>query len=195
MGNIFLLAADGIKNAAAEATPTPIVDRIFGLDGQLIADTIILALAVFVLFFALSYLLFNPARQLLKARQDFVASELSKAELDKIKADKYKKEYDAKLKQVDKEAEELLSAARKKAIKRENDIINEAKEEASRILDRAMKEIELEKNKVQSEVRQEMITVASVMASKFVAVSLDENKQNQLIEEALKEMGDATWQS
>ena len=35
--------------------------------------------------------------------------------------------------------------------------------------------------------------MASVMAGKIVASSLDENKQSQLIADTLKEMGDETW--
>lgn len=170
-------------------------DRIFGLDIQLIADAVILAIAVFFLFLLLSYLLFNPARDFLKKRQEFVANELAQAAKEKEEGNKYKLEYDQKLKQIDKEAEELLSDARKKAVKRENEIINEAKEEATVILNRANREIELEKSKVQDEVKKEMIAVAEIMAGKFVAASMDESKQQQLIDDALREMGDATWQS
>ena len=80
-------------------------------------------------------------------------------------------------------------------MKKENDIINEAKEEASRILDRANHEVELEKSKVKDEVKQEMISVATAMAGKIVASSLDDDKQSQLIADTLKEMGDETWLS
>ena len=38
-----------------------------------------------------------------------------------------------------------------------------------------------------------IISVASLMAGKVVAVSVDKNLQNQLIDETLKEIGDKTW--
>jgi F-type H+-transporting ATPase subunit b len=114
---------------------------------------------------------------------------------DKADASRFKEEYDAKLKNVDVESEEILSEARKKALKKESDIVNEAKGEANRILDRANREVELEKNKVKDEVKQEMITVAAAMAGKIVAASLDEEKQSQLVADTLKEMGDETWLS
>lgn len=44
-------------------------------------------------------------------------------------------------------------------------------------------------------MKQEMVQVASAMAGRFVAASIDEKKQAQLIDETLKEMGDETWQS
>ena len=43
---------------------------LFNLDAQLLFDTVLLAVAVFFLFMLMSYLLFNPARKLLKDRQD-----------------------------------------------------------------------------------------------------------------------------
>lgn len=170
-------------------------DYIFGLDPQLLVDSAITIIAMFALFVLLSYLLFNPARNMLQKRQDSIREQLDTAAKEKEDAIQFKEEYDARLKAVDKEAEEILSETRKKAMKKESDIINEAKEESARILDRANREIELEKSKVKDDVKQEIIAVASVMAGKIVASSLDENKQSQLIADTLKEMGDETWLS
>ena len=82
---------------------------------------------------------------------------------------------------------------RKKALQRENEIIAEAKEEAGRIIASARQEAELEKKRVRDEVKQEMISVASLISEKFVAASLSPEQQNALIEQTLEEMGDETW--
>lgn len=169
------------------------VDRIFGLDLQFLADAAILLLAVFVLFVILSYLVFNPARDLLKRRQEKIQGDLDSADQQKQDAGKLKSEYDAKLRGVEQEAEQILSDTRKKALKKQAEIEDEAKAEAARIIDRANKEVELEKNKVRDEVKKEMIGVAAAMAGKIVAASIDEAKQDKLIEETLSEMGDSTW--
>lgn len=170
-------------------------DYIFGLDPQLLIDSLITIIAMFALFLLLSYLLFNPARNLLQKRQDGIREQMETAAKEKSDAISFKAEYEDKLKNVDKEAEEILTQTRKKAMKKENEIVNEAKEEAVRVLDRANREVELEKNKVKDEVKQEMITVAAAMAGKIVASSLDEGKQAQLIADTLEEMGDETWLS
>ena len=52
------------------------MERLFNLDPQLIHDAVLLALAVFVMFTFLSYLLFNPARDFLKKRQDKIKNDL-----------------------------------------------------------------------------------------------------------------------
>ena len=107
---------------------------LFDLNPQLLFDAALLAIAVFFLYMLMSYLLFNPARKLLKDRQDHISSELDEASADKEKAAALKAEYEAKLKEIDKEAETILADARQKALKNQNRIVNEAKEEAARIV-------------------------------------------------------------
>ena len=92
----------------------------------------------------------------------------------------------------------LFNPARKLIQKRKDFIqgqLEKASEEAHQIKVRAEKEVELEKNKVRDEMKQEMVQVASAMAGKFVEASMNKDKQAQLIDETLKEMGDETWQS
>ena len=192
--NGLLTICSNLVFLEAEAEPK-MEGYIFGLSPQLLLDSLILLLAVGFMFFLLSYLLFNPARDLLNKRREKIANEMADAAKEKADAEVFKAEYDAKLKAADKEVEVILSEGRKKALKREDEIVNEAKAEASRIMERASREIELEKSKMKDEVKQEMVAVATVMAGKFVASSLDSEKQAQLIDEALNEMGDDTWQN
>lgn len=171
------------------------MDRLFGLDMQLLMDVLQFAASVLVLFALASYLLFNPVRKLLKDRQDGIKKNIDDAIADKESAAELKQLYEGKLKDVDKEAEQILSDARQKALKNEARIIDEAKEEAARIIQRANEEAVLEKKRAMDEVKQEMITIASMMAAKVVAASIDTTIQDTLVEETLKEMGDSTWQS
>ena len=168
---------------------------LFDLDAQLLFDTVLLAIAVFFLFLLMSNLLFNPARKLLKDRQSRIAKDISDANEDKESAATLKAEYEGKLKDIDKEAEVILSEARQKALKNESKIIDEAKQEAARIIKRAQEEAELEKKHAMDDVKQDMIQIASMMAQKVVAASIDTKIQDSLVEETLREMGESTWQS
>ena len=169
------------------------MSRLFDLDWQLLADSCLMIIAIFFLFLILSYFLFNPARKMLEGRKEKIRNELETAKTAMQNAQSLKKEYEAKLKDVDKEAEAILSEARRKALANENAIVAEAKEEAARILDRARVEAELEKQKMSDDVNREIIVVASLMAGKIVSASVDTAMQNQLIDDTLKEMGDKTW--
>ena len=168
---------------------------LFDLNPQLLFDAALLAIAVFFLVLAMSYLLFNPARKLLKDRQERIANDIDSAKEDKESAEALKAEYEAKLKEVDKEAEVILADARQKAMKNQTKIIDEAKEEASRIIAHAKHEAELEKKHAMDDMKQEMITIAAMMAQKVVAASIDTSIQDSLVDETLKEMGESTWLS
>ena len=171
------------------------MERLFDLDMQLVHDTILLAIAVFFLFLAMSYLLFNPVRKMLEDRKLKIKTELYDAAADKADAAALKVQYEEKLKDIDKEAEAILSEARQKALHNEAKIVEEAKEEAARIIARANEEALLEKKRVVDEMKQEMIAVAAAMASKVISANIDINIQNQLVDETIKEMGDSTWLS
>ena len=171
------------------------MERLFSLDAQFLFDTIVLALSMLVLFTLLSYILFNPVRDMLEKRRQRVADEQETAKRERQEAVAYKEEYEQKLKEIKKEAEEILSEARKKAMKNEAKIVAEAKEEAARIIERASAEIELEKKHALDDMKQEMIAIATMMAQKVVTASIDTKVQEGLIEETLKEMGEHTWQS
>ena len=169
-------------------------DFIFGLDMQFLFDALIFAAAMLVLAAFLSYVLFNPARELLKKRQEGINNNLEQAQKEKEDALGLKAEYEDKISNVQSEADEILSETRKKALKKENDIVNEAKAEAQRIIVRANKEAELEKSRMQDDIKKEMIVVASAMAGKIVTDSMSAEKHNELVNETLKEIGDGTWQ-
>ena len=168
---------------------------LFNLDAQLLFSTLLMAAAIFVLFLLMSYLLFNPAKKLLADRQERIAKDISDAKEASESAEALKAEYESKIKNIEKEAEVILSEARQKALKNEARIIEEAKAEAHRIIKHAQEEAELEKKHAMDDVKQEIIAVASLMAQKVVSASIDTTIQDTLVEETLKEMGDSTWLS
>ncbi len=171
------------------------MERLFNLDPQLIHDTVLLMISVLVMFTLLSYLLFNPVRDFLKKRQDKIRDDIDTAKKDKEAAAALKEDYDGKIREIEKEAEAILSEARKKALQNEAKIIDEAREEAARIIERANRQIELEKKAAADDMKKEMIRVAALMAQKIVARSVDAKLQDSLVDETLKEIGDKTWLS
>ena len=176
--------------ASAEMEP-----RLFDLDFQLLHDAVLMIIAVFALFLIASHFLFNPVRNMMQNRQNRIKSELDSAAADMESARALKEEYEARLKDIDKEAEAILGEARKRALANENKIVADAKEEAARIIERAGVEAELEKNKAVDEVKREMVVLASLMAGKVVNAAIDTTVQDSLIEETLKEIGEGTWLS
>ena len=71
------VTATGLVLASAEMAP-----RLFDLDLQLIADSVLMIIAVFSLFLIASHFLFNPVRDMMQKRQERIKNELDTAAAD-----------------------------------------------------------------------------------------------------------------
>lgn len=146
-----------------------------------------------ILFFVLTKLLFKPVSNFMQKRAERIQSQLEQAKAEEENALKLKAEYESKLQDIQKEADAILKEAREKALKQESSIIEQARKESETIRNRALADIEREKAKVTDEMKKEIIEVASLMAGKFIASSIDSEKHNDLINEIIEQMGDVSW--
>lgn len=129
----------------------------------------------------------------MQKRAERIQSQLEQAKAEEENALKLKAEYESKLQDIQKEADAILKEAREKALKQESSIIEQARKESETIRNRALADIEREKAKVTDEMKKEIIEVASLMAGKFIASSIDSEKHNDLINEIIEQMGDVSW--
>ena len=150
---------------------------------------------LFVIIGILSYFLFKPVGEFLRNRTERIKGQIDDAKDQNDKAAGLRTEYEAKLAEIEQEATEILRTARAKAKQNEQEIISEARIEAEEIRKRSRMEIGLEQERIKDEMKKEMIEVASMMASKFVASSMDDAKQNELINQIIDEAGDVQWLS
>lgn len=171
------------------------MERLFNLDFQLLHDSVLTLISVFVLMIAASYLFFNPAREFLKKRQDRIKNDIDTAKADREEAAVLKAEYEKKLSEINAEKVQILDEARKTGMQNQDRIVEEAHQEAKRIVDHARSEAELEKRGAVDDMKQQMIEIASAMAGKVVSAGIDTKIQSDLVDETIKEMGDDTWLS
>lgn len=169
--------------------------RIIGFDAQLLWDLGMQLFNTFLIVILLYYILHKPVTAMLEKRKQGIAKNIDDAKAAKADAIELKAHYEEKITKIDEEAAEILKEARAKALAREEQIIAEARKEADEIRAKAASDIRLEKERVKDEMKAQMIDVSTLMASKFVTLSLDEAKQNEIIDEVIKEMGDVQWLS
>ena len=168
--------------------------RIIGFDGQLIFDSIITGINVFILFFALSYFLFNPVQKVLKNRSDKIKNEIENAKKQESDAIALKEQYEKKLAETRVEVEKIIEDARKNAKKMSEEIVAEARTEAQNIINRGNKEIEQEKAKAVDELKNQVINISTLIASKIIKENVNAESEDKLFEEALSEIGANSWQ-
>lgn len=135
--------------------------------------------ATFILFLLCKKLLWGPARNILKARQDKMVSSLENA--TKLQNEAAAKLQEAKegLDEAKVKSVEIVESARNEANALREEIVNSAKREAANKLEDAEHKIELRKNEVQNELHDEMVSVAMAAVSKLLeekATSQDDAK-------------------
>ena len=184
----------GASSAVSAVLTAATGEHLFGINAQLLFDTAVTAVNVFLMSMFLSYLLFNPARKFLEGRRSKIAQELETAKTAQETAEALKAEYEAKMAGAAREAEEILRDARKRGLDNQTAIVNEANEEAARIRQRAKREIELEKQHAMDDVKNEVVTLASAIAAKVVSAGIDTRVQNDLVEETIRELDEGKWQ-
>lgn len=167
-------------------------DRLFGLDVQLLFDAFVLFVVIMIMYAIMSRLFFAPVRAFLEQRKQAVAADRDEAQKLQEAAAVSKAAYEEKLKAVHKEAEEILSASRKAAMKQQGAIIDQAKSEASAIMEQADREAISEKQRIKDDVRKEMCDLALVLTAQFTDRT-DPQRGEVLLEESLREMGGDTW--
>lgn len=167
-------------------------DRLFGLDMQLLFDACILFIVIMIMYAIMSRLFFGPVRAFLEQRKRAIEADRGEAQQLQETALISKAAYEEKLKAVYKEAEEILSASRKAAMKQQGAIIDQAKLEASAIMEQADQETISEKQRIKDDVRREMRDIAMVLAAQFTDKT-DSQRSEVLLEEALQEMGGDAW--
>lgn len=164
--------------------------RLFGLDIQLVFDALVLFVMLAILVFILSKLFFKPVREYIEKRNEKIEQDKKVADEENQEALQLKGQYQEKLKDVRKEAENQLSISRKQALKKQDEMIAQAKEEASTIMKQANQQATFEKMQIQEDVKQEIISLALDIANQFVDIKADHQRVSVLLEETLKEMGD-----
>jgi len=148
-----------------------------------------------ILYLVLKKFLFVPVTNFIQGRQDEIKSSYDDAENLNEEAESLKTEYENKLDNVKEEGQEILIEAKKKADERGNEIIKESKEQAAKLKEKAEKDIELEKKKALNDMKDEISKIAMMAASKVLGNEVDKNKNKELVDDFIKEVGESKWQN
>lgn len=168
---------------------------ILGLDADMLKDLAFQLLNTAILCAVLSYLLYKPVKGFLAARRERIEGQINDAEKKLDDAGKMKAMYEKKLREIEKEKEQILADARNRAVLREQEIIAEAKEEAETLKNRAMVDIQREQEKAKDEIKKQIIEVSSIMAGKLIAEAIDSKKQEALVDEVISDLEGVKWLS
>jgi len=162
--------------------------RIFGIDQQMMISVGIQLINACILAAALSFILYKPVRNFMNKRADNIKSQFDSAEESKAKAEELKALYEKKINDIEDERIDVLNTAKIQASENNKNMIDEAKKEISLMRERAELALETEREHVDEEIKHYIIEVASAIAEKFIADTIDEDTHKKLFDEMMSEL-------
>lgn len=160
-----------------------------------LSSMILTLIAVLILFWGLSKLLYKPVSKILNERKEKIQNDIDGAKTAKEEAMALKSEYESKLLDARKETQEIIESGRKRGEEIKEDIIAEAKKEAENIVEKAKREIQAEREKALLDVKMQAGEMAVLIASKIIEKNVDATSQQDLIEKFVDEVGTREWQN
>ena len=137
-------------------------------------------------------LLLNPVRKVLAERKAKADSEISDAQKLRAEAEAMKAEYEQNMQNARAQANQIVAAAQKTATARSEELLSEARSQAAAMKQKAEADIAQERKKAVNEVKDEIGGIAMEIASKVVEREISEKDHKDLIDEFIKNVGEAS---
>jgi F-type H+-transporting ATPase subunit b len=140
---------------------------------------VITIINITVLFFILRAILFKPVTKLMTDRARRVQADIDQAEKAKADSQKLLAEYEAKLKNAEAEADEIIKTARKAAETKSRQIIDEGKAAAAALTAAARRQVESERQTAFAHFKVEAAALVMAACARLVQreISGDDNRR------------------
>ena len=136
--------------------------------------------------------LLKPIKQVIADRKAKADSEIADAQKLRTEAEAMKAEYEQNLQNARTEANQIVATAQKTATARSEEIVGEARAQAAALKQKAEADIAQECKKAVNEVKDEIGGIAMEIASKVVEREISEKDHKDLIDEFIKNVGEAS---
>lgn len=137
-------------------------------------------------------LLLNPVKKVIAQRKAKADSQIADAEKLRTEAEAMKAEYEQNLQNARTEANQIVASAQKTAAARSEELLGEARAQAAALKQKAEADIAQERKKAVNEVKDEIGGMAMEIASKVVEREIKETDHQDLIDEFIKNVGEAS---
>ena len=137
-------------------------------------------------------LLLNPVKKVIAERKAKADSQIADAEKLRTEAEAMKAEYEQNLQNARNEANQIVASAQKTAAARSEELLGEARAQAAALKQKAEADIAQERKKAVNEVKDEIGGIAMEIASKVAEREISEKDHKDLIDEFIKNVGEAS---
>ncbi len=142
------------------------------------------------IFFVGKKFLFGPVTKMIEDRQKEIDDQFAAADEAKASALALEEAYKQKLSVAAETSEALVKEAVARGQAREEEILRNAKVQASALLDKANADIAQEKKKALNDAKDEISVIALAIATKVVGKEISQQDQTELVDNFINELGE-----
>ncbi|PID82773.1 MAG: ATP synthase F0 subunit B [Clostridiales bacterium] len=146
-----------------------------------------------VLFGFLTWKLFKPVSKLMEDRTNKIKKSFDDAENKLKEADDLRKSYIEKLDGIKDERDVIIKEAVEKANKLSDEIKEKTENDIKIMKEKAVLDIEADREKMMNEAKDEIASIALLIASKILEKELKTNEKDIVINDFINKVGDVKW--
>lgn len=153
-------------------------------------QTLLSLVNLYIIYRILRKFLFKPVQKVLDTRQEQVDRIYSEADENRTSANEMKQEYEQRLASARQEADQMIRTAAQSAQRRGDQIVEEAKAQATHARQRAEMEIAQQKQQMLKDVQGEISDLAVSIASKVVEKEISAEDYDGFVNDFIQNAGD-----
>ena len=164
------------------------MDNLVKIDPGLIIWTVVTFL---ILLAVLRWKAWGPIVAALEKRERTIKDSIEAAKKEREEAQRLVVEHKQAIEQARRDTARMIEQGRKDAETARAEMLEKSRHEAGEIVEQGRRQIERETRAAVQSLRSEAANLAVLAAGRIVKVSLDETAQRRIVDETLRDIGDA----
>ncbi len=155
------------------------------------AEFIPACIAFIIIWIVLAKFAWPSVVKAMDAREAKIQGDLDDAAKAKSDAEATKKEYEQRLADANRQADEIVAAAKKEAEEERSKVLAKAQKDAAATIAKAHDVVDSERHKAMIELSSSVVDLSVEIASKIIGDGLSQDQQRKLAEKYLAEVGNS----
>lgn len=168
-----------------EATGIGAVAGTFGLRGDIFVAQLVNFLIVLVVLWRFAY---KPIIRMLEEREAKIAKSVADADAIAARVADLERERETVITAARKDAQGIMMAAITQSEERKNEMVEAAKREVERVIAQSKSQMAVDREAMLRDVRKDIVDIAMKAAARIIHTDMDEKKSQSLAEEVVRKM-------
>ncbi|GAA2974246.1 F0F1 ATP synthase subunit B [Lentilactobacillus parakefiri] len=154
-----------------------------------VGDMLFVMITFLVLMWLVKIIAWKPITKMMQDRSDKIVNDIDSAKESRTKAADLAQKRQAELDKTRDDANTIINTAKQNGQRQQEQIVEDARNEASNLKSSAEKDIEQERQEALAKLRKDVASLSIEIASKIISKELNEDDQKGLVDSYIEGLG------